>query len=86
MKLAFTKLDDLRKDGYDPVQVIEQSILNGWKGFFPLTIQKTPSSDRWWMSNAGVDAKGRELGIHARGGENYESYKARLFEQLKATK
>lgn len=86
--LAFSKLDELRKAGHDPVRVIEESILNGWKGLFAPSVQKTPGSggSNWWMSNAGIDAKGKELGIHARGGENYESYKARLFEQMKATR
>ena len=83
--LAFTKLDDLRKDGNDPVKVIEQSILNGWKGLFELT-RKTSSADQWWRSNAGIDAKGKEIGLNARGGENYDSYKTRIFEALKEEK
>lgn len=48
--------------------------------------RKTPGEGLWWMSNAGVDAKGRELGLNARGGESYESFKARIFDGLKATK
>lgn len=33
---AIAELDRLRTDGHDPVQVINQSIINGWKGLFPL--------------------------------------------------
>lgn len=33
---AIAELDRLRTDGHDPVRVINQSIINGWKGLFPL--------------------------------------------------
>jgi hypothetical protein len=33
---AIAELDRLRRDGNDPVHVINQSIINGWKGLFPL--------------------------------------------------
>lgn len=36
-KLAINKLDELRGQGNDPVRVINQTILNGWKGLFPLS-------------------------------------------------
>lgn len=35
-KLAVTSLGKLAGEGFDPRAVIERSILNGWKGFFPL--------------------------------------------------
>lgn len=34
----------------------------------------------WWASEAGILAKGRELGIHARGGESMSEFKARVVE------
>lgn len=34
----------------------------------------------WWASEDGVMAKGRELGINARGGESMQEYKARVVE------
>jgi DNA-binding transcriptional ArsR family regulator len=33
----------------------------------------------WWTSRAGIDAKGRELQITPRPGEDYDEYKQRLF-------
>lgn len=39
--------------------------------------------DRWWMSNGGIDRKGRELGLFARGGEDYAAFKDRIFETLR---
>jgi DNA-binding transcriptional ArsR family regulator len=33
----------------------------------------------WWVTPAGIDAKGRELQLSARPGEGYDAYKDRLF-------
>ena len=40
-RLAIRKLDELRRDGHDPRAVIEQTILNGWKGFYPLRTNRS---------------------------------------------
>ncbi|MHB1750968.1 MAG: hypothetical protein ACYCR3_12740 [Acidithiobacillus sp.] len=42
--LSIKKLSELREEGNDPVAVIEQSILNGWKGLFAL---KNQSANRF---------------------------------------
>ena len=36
VELAVKKLETLKSEGYDPQQVLEQSILNSWQGLFPL--------------------------------------------------
>ncbi|WP_025517546.1 YdaU family protein [Bordetella trematum] len=41
------------------------------------------SEDRWWLNNAGIDRKGRELGLFARGGESYLDFKDRIFEAIR---
>lgn len=40
-------------------------------------------ADRWWMSDGGIDRKGRELGMFARGGESYPAFKDRIFAELR---
>lgn len=35
-ELAIAKLDRLRAQGHDPQEVLDQSIMQGWKGLFPL--------------------------------------------------
>jgi len=40
IRLAFKKLEELQQQGDDPVEVINQSILNGWIGLFPLKDRK----------------------------------------------
>jgi uncharacterized protein YdaU (DUF1376 family) len=37
----------------------------------------------WWKTNDGIDAKGRELLMRAQGSESYESYKTRIFAELR---
>ena len=44
-KLALTELKKLREQGHDPVEVINQSILNGWKGLFPLKQSQGPNPE-----------------------------------------
>ena len=43
-------------------------------------------ADSWWASQPGIDRKGRELGMMARGGEGYPEYKDRIFAKLKEMK
>lgn len=38
--------------------------------------------DVWWTSNAGIDRKGREVGLNPRPMESYADYKARIFKVL----
>lgn len=47
---AIKKLDDLRQKGNDPVSVIDQSILNGWKGLFEDKSGKSKTDD-WKQRN-----------------------------------
>lgn len=38
--LVVKKLTELKAQGHDPIAVLEQSILNGWRGVFPLKDKK----------------------------------------------
>ena len=44
------------------------------------------SEDTWWKSNEGIDLKGRELGMRAQGSESYDSFKTRIFAELRKIK
>ena len=39
--------------------------------------------DAWWKTNEGIDTKGRELGMRAQGAENYDTFKTRIFAELR---
>lgn len=66
------KLDRLRAEGQDPNAVLEESVMNGWTGVFPLKGQQAQQPQRtnqpdpnapWHSTRAGIEAKGRELGL-----------------------
>jgi len=44
-QLAFDKLVKLKEAGDDPIKVLEESILNSWKGLFPLKSDKGQAND-----------------------------------------
>lgn len=46
--------------------------------------KKTNGNGAWWKSDAGIKAKGEELNMPARPGEEYAQYKDRLFQAIKA--
>ncbi len=39
--------------------------------------------EAWWKTHEGIDAKGRELAMKAQGSESYESFKTRIFAELR---
>lgn len=44
---------------------------------------KTGNGGKWWTSEAGIAAKGAEIGLPAGHGEKYEGWKARIFDEIK---
>ena len=48
-----------------------------------LSVKADAGDMAWWKTNEGIDAKGRELAMRAQGSESYESYKARIFAELR---
>jgi uncharacterized protein YdaU (DUF1376 family) len=42
--------------------------------------------EAWWKTQEGIDAKGRELAMKAQGSESYESFKTRIFAELRKRK
>lgn len=55
--------------------------LNGARYEDEIEMPKPPEQAvAWWASEAGILSKGRELGIHARGGESMNEFKARVVE------
>lgn len=44
-KLCLAKLEKLKNEGYDVGEILNQSILNGWKGLFPLHNYSKPQNN-----------------------------------------
>lgn len=49
----------------------------------PPAPRPTKQHDSWWASDAGIDRKGRELGMQPIGKETYPAYKDRIFEEIR---
>jgi len=74
------KATDNWKQGFIPLPA---TFLNGrrWEDEISAAPKKS-GGDSWKSSNAGIDAKGREVGLHPRGGESYRDYAGRIEEKL----
>jgi hypothetical protein len=46
MAIALKRLDTLRAQGNDPAEVLDQSVLNGWKGIFPVKLEESWNGKR----------------------------------------
>ena len=43
---------------------------------------KRDPPDNWWASDAGIDRKGRELGLMPRPTESYADYRVRIHDEI----
>ncbi|WP_137923929.1 helix-turn-helix domain-containing protein [Cupriavidus sp. 2SB] len=87
-ELSISVLDRLRGEGHDPVAVINESVLRGWTGLFPLrqattggapAQSGTAPSGTWWETSEGVRQMGAALGLTYDGQENARRYMFRVF-------
>ena len=56
------------------------------KGARKKTEATSAGEEAWWKTHEGIDAKGRELAMKAQGSESYESFKTRIFAELRKRK
>jgi uncharacterized protein YdaU (DUF1376 family) len=69
IKLAISSLSKLKSEGSDPKEVLEQSILNGYSGLFPvkskqLIAEKTGAAYvHWWDTEEATHQKARQEGV-----------------------
>jgi len=77
-----------RANGYayaDWDQALMNAIRENWAGVgIKSNGGRNGAENLWRMSDAGIEAKGRELGMMARGGESYRDYAARIAQQMEA--
>jgi hypothetical protein len=74
----------LRKPAPEPIPIaylapIVEEVITGP----PAPVPKA-KPDAWWLSDTATEAKGRSIGLHPRGGESFEEYRARIRQKLKA--
>lgn len=81
VKQAIATLAELKAQGHEPANVLNNSVLKSYRGLFAPPPDKpngNNGSPQWWISDAGIQAKGAELGLSPRPGENWQQFKGRI--------
>lgn len=84
--VSIKRLVKLAAAGQPPEMTIEEAVLRGWTGLFPvkadLTSTSAPSgqaiSKDWWKSTAGVEKRAEQLSVEKKDGEVFMRFKARV--------
>ncbi|OMR78936.1 hypothetical protein AQ727_15575, partial [Burkholderia pseudomallei] len=82
-KVSLRRLEKLRELGHAPADCIDEAVLRGWTGLFPVKSDSTATSGQdvpadWHKSAQGVTDRGKQLGIEQREGEVFMRFKARV--------
>lgn len=82
-KVSLRRLEKLRELGQDPANCIDEAVLRGWTGLFPVKPDGTATSGQdvpadWDKSAQGVTDRGKQLGVEQRDGEVFMRFKARV--------
>lgn len=82
-KVSLRRLEKLRELGHAPADCIDEAVLRGWTGLFPVKPDGTTTSGQdvpsdWHKSAQGVTDRGKQLGIEQRDGEVFMRFKARV--------
>lgn len=82
-KVSLRRLEKLRELGHAPADCIDEAVLRGWTGLFPVKPDGTTTSGQdvpsdWHKSAQGVTDRGKQLGIEQREGEVFMRFKARV--------
>lgn len=83
--VSLRKLEKLRASGQDPRSCVEEAVLRGWTGLFPVKGDVPAAADGqhvpadWWKTNSGIIARGEQLKVERRTDESELRFKARVF-------
>ena len=93
-KLMIKRIGEMvQKEGQSAQAVLDQSIMNNWTNVYclkvdpvqqavsPAQLRVVPNAN-WWLSDAGIINKGKELNLHPRPGETFATFKDRIFNVL----
>ncbi|QWD67089.1 YdaU family protein [Polynucleobacter sp. MWH-Aus1W21] len=80
---AITKAKETRMKVSNPTPINAGYVLAILKGTRKKLETAQADEDAWWKTNEGIDAKGRELDMRAQGAENYDTFKTRIFAELR---
>ncbi|MDR5800592.1 hypothetical protein [Caballeronia sp. LZ001] len=86
--LSVKRLLSLAAGGQLPEVTVEEAVLRGWTGLFPVKAETGASSPPggartivadWWRTSSGIEARGEQLGVKQGDGETFMRFKARVF-------
>jgi uncharacterized protein YdaU (DUF1376 family) len=83
---AIAQAKEMRRRASSSTPINAGFVLAILKGMRRKAQVQDSSEDIWWKSNKGIDLKGRELGMRAQGSESYDSFKTRIFAELRKRK
>lgn|GEM_PF-1807165 len=86
-KVSIKRLLKLIAEGQAPEVTVEEAVLRGWTGLFPVKASSASTAggaaveipDGWWKTESGIVQRGQQLGITRREGQLLEQFKARVF-------
>ncbi|SAL20366.1 gp60 [Caballeronia cordobensis] len=83
-KVSIKRMAKLASEGQAADVTVEEAVLRGWTGLFPVKQQGASSSGGavvpadWWKSEAGYLELGKQLGVDRAKFQFFEQYKARV--------
>ncbi|MDR5777592.1 MULTISPECIES: helix-turn-helix domain-containing protein [unclassified Caballeronia] len=86
--VSVKRLLALAAGGQSPEVTVEEAVLRGWTGLFPVRAetltQASPGGARtiaadWWRTSGGIEARAEQLGVRQGDGELFMRFKARVF-------
>jgi uncharacterized protein YdaU (DUF1376 family) len=86
VEVAIAQAKEMRRRASSSTPINAGFVLAILKGMHRKAHALDSSEEIWWKSNEGIDLKGRELGMRAQGSESYDSFKTRIFSELRKRK
>ena len=86
VEVAIAHAKEMRRRASSSIPINAGFVLAILKGMRRKARALDSSEEIWWKSNEGIDLKGRELGMRAQGSESYDSFKTRIFSELRKRK
>ena len=80
---AIATAKETRMKVSNPTPINAGYVLAILKGVRKKAEAASADEDAWWKTNEGIDIKAKDLGMRAQGAENYESFKTRIFAELR---
>ncbi|WP_186308503.1 helix-turn-helix domain-containing protein [Paraburkholderia sp. BCC1885] len=81
--VSIKRLAKLRELGHDPAACVDEAVLRGWTGLFPVkdvqaAVGSPSAPANWWLTESGYLSRGQQLGIDRSKFQFFEQFKAKV--------